>query len=88
MEKLLAKHPQAAPSAEQIFEIRFAEALPLDGREEVVLRLKHQRGVSSAVFDAADPTLLRVRADPARFSAATLRDFVARLWVGARLRDA
>lgn len=69
----------------QSFEIRFVEALPLDGREEVVLRLHHQRGVHSAWFDPEDPKRLLVRADPAHFSALTLQDFVRRLWVGAKL---
>ena len=77
----------APRSGEQTFEIRFAEPLPLDGREEVALRLHHQRGVFGAVFDPADPTRLTVRADPASFSAMTLRDFIRGLWVSAQVLD-
>ena len=72
---------------EQAFEIRFAQPLPLDEREEVALRLHHQRGVAGAVFDPSDPTRLTVRADPASFSAVTLRDFIRGLWVGAQVLD-
>ena len=72
---------------EQAFAIRFAQPLPLDGREEVVLRLHHQRGVTGAAFDPVDPTRLTVRADPATFSAVTLRDFIRGLWVGAQVLD-
>lgn len=69
----------------QEFEIRFAEVLPLDGREEVILRLQHQTGVHGAVFDPGDLSRLRVRADRTHFSSATLKDFISGLWVGARL---
>lgn len=79
--------PARTPNAEryQTFEVRFAEALDLDRREEVVLRLCHQRGVRDAWFDAADATRLLVHADPGRFSAVTLRDFVLGLRLGARI---
>ena len=84
----LDQHRHSAPgTARQTFEIRFAQALSLDAREEVVLRLQHQRGISGAVFDPDDPTRLSVHADPACFSAATLRDFIRGLWVGAELAD-
>lgn len=72
---------------EQAFEIRFAQSLPLDGREEVALRLHHQRGVTGAVFDPEDHTRLTVHADPTSFSAVTLRDFIRGLWVGAQVLD-
>lgn len=77
-------HPKGA---ERIFELHFAQALSLDGREEVVLRLQHQRGVAGAWFDPDVPTRLLVRADPAYFSPLTLKDFVRRLWVGAKVLD-
>lgn len=75
------------PDLYTLFELRLAEALDLDRREEIVLRLCHQRGVQDVWFDAEDTTRLLVRADPASFSALTLRDFVHRLGVGARVCD-
>lgn len=75
----------AMPATPQWTEIRFAEALSLDAREEVVIRLQHQTGVHSAVFDPNDPTRLRVQFDPGRFSTATLRDFIEGLWLEVRL---
>ncbi len=80
-------HGTLANAAEQTFEIHFARALPLDAREEVIMRLQHQRGIGSAWFDPADPSQLTVQADPAHFSSATLRDFIRGLWVHARLLD-
>lgn len=80
------KLPDApAQDTGQTFEVRFARALGLDAREEVVLRLHHQRGIFNAWFDPTDPTLLLVRGDPAHFSSVTLRDFIRRLWVHAEL---
>lgn len=77
----------AVPRGERALEVHFAEALNLDRREEIVLRLQHQRGIAGAWFDPRDPTRLLVQADPAHFSALTLRDFIRRLWVGARVLD-
>ncbi len=75
------------PGAAHLFEMHFEQALTLDRREEVVLRLQHQRGVVRAWFDPLNPTRLLVQADPVYFSALTLRDFVRRLWVGTRVLD-
>lgn len=86
--KSLDQNHYSVPGAvRHTFEIRFAQVLPLDAREEVVLRLLHQRGISGAVFVSDDPTRLSVHADPTCFSAVTLRDFIRGLWVGAELAD-
>ncbi len=80
-------HSTVANAAVQKFEIHFARALPLDAREDVIVRLQHQRGIASAWFDPTDPARLTVQADPAHFSSATLRDFIRGLWVHPYLLD-
>lgn len=58
--------------------VRLAHEADQDRRQALVMKLEWERGIRSAVFDAADPRRLRIDYDPARFSELTLLDTVRR----------
>lgn len=64
-----------------------AQGADQNRRQALVMKLERERGIAHAVFDANDPTRLRVDYDTACFSELTLLDIVHRHGWAAELQD-
>jgi len=66
--------------------VRITEDLDTSQRQELVLKLEHERGIGCVYYPSTTPHVLVLEYDPERFSAATLLDLLHEHGVHARLQ--
>lgn len=65
--------------------LRITEDLDESQRQELVLKLEHERGIVCAYYPSVTPHVMVLEYDPERFSAATLLDLIREHGVHARM---
>lgn len=65
--------------------VRIADELDESQRQELVLKLEHERGIRCVYYPSDTPHVLVLEYDPAQFSSATLLDLLQMHGVHARL---